>query len=393
MEKYKIYTPEDFLLDEDFIHWQLFHTEEDNVFWAKIIQTYPFQKKTIEQASADFKKTVKINKYPLNETRIDNEVSLLLQKLNAKKLQKKRRYLVTATSAAASLAILLISSFFLLTPKQPLVSESIKIKHVKIIPNDDVLLVMGDSSITLENNAQIQLDKQGLVILDHKSQVVKSEEIINRSTANKLIVPYGKRSSVILSDGSKLWVNSGTTVEYPTTFEGDTRNIKVEGEIYIEVAKDKQKQFIVSTPKFDVKVFGTTFNVSAYSQDKSSYVVLVEGKVSVNKEGCETSISPNELYKSTENTYTIEKVEVDDFISWRHGWLPIKSFSLSEVTQQLSRYYNIDIKCEPDIANLKSSGKLRLFDKIEDVLHVISNNMNIQYKQIDNSIVLYNPQK
>ena len=113
---------------------------------------------------------------------------------------------------------------------------------------------------------------------------------------NQIIVPPGKRTNVVFADGTKICVNAGTRVVYPEVFLDDSREIYVEGEIYLEVFRDESRPFIVRTEKMNVRVLGTTFNISAYKNQTESSVVLVEGKVEVeliNKQ--KIKVSPNEM--------------------------------------------------------------------------------------------------
>lgn len=120
---------------------------------------------------------------------------------------------------------------------------------------------------------------------------------------NQIITAKGKRSQLQLSDGTMLWVNSATRVIYPTQFSETEREIYVDGEIYIEVAKENKRKFIVKTKDFSVQVLGTKFNVSSYENNAISKVLLVEGKVSVKKDKIETApiiMSPHELLELDE---------------------------------------------------------------------------------------------
>lgn len=395
MEKYAAYTVHAFLHDDDFIRWQLFRADEDEHYWRQVALRYPEQVPCMQEASRLFRKSVSLSRYERPEALTAAGVSLLLEAIRRKKRLRLHRMLWIAGSAAASLAVLLAIVFFSPSSRRPEVCEAVHLQPVKLMPADEVVLEIGDSSITLENNAQIRLDSRRITILDPKSNVVRDEEPAMPGVLNRLIVPYGKRSSVILADGSKLWVNSGTMVEYPAVFTDDSRQIRVDGEIYIEVARASGRPFTVSTSRFDVQVTGTCFDVSAYSQDPGGYVVLAEGRVTVKRADRLTRLNPDERFLTTGagDQGTVEPVNAADFTSWRHGWLPIRSFTLSEVARQLSRYYNTDIRCEAEVARLTSSGKLRLFDHLEDVLQVLSANMGVSYRQDGDAVLLYLPEK
>ncbi|HBX18828.1 MAG TPA: iron dicitrate transport regulator FecR, partial [Porphyromonadaceae bacterium] len=170
-----------------------------------------------------------------------------------------------------------------------------------------------------QENVDIEIDNERTAQI--KAGDNTEEKIaITQNTMNKLIVPYGKRSKIVLPDGTQVWLNSGSSLEFPSDFSGKTRDVYLSGEIYIEVAHDTQKLFRVHASGFDVKVYGTQFNVTAYPNSQPS-VVLVQGSVSLQSENKpEIFLSPSEqaLY-SESGVFQTKKVDVTPFISWKNG--------------------------------------------------------------------------
>ena len=190
---------------------------------------------------------------------------------------------------------------------------------------------------------------------------------------NTLIVPYGSHSSIVLADGSKVWINSGSKLRFPSSFGPGERRIKVEGEIYIEVAKDTSRPFYVETPQLTVNVLGTKFNVSAYADDALQSVVLVEGKVNVKANSNEDFVLlPNQRFKLSDGISGIDEVNAYDYISWKDGVLQFRGETMKDIIQRLSRYYNVSITCTPEVAQKCTMGKLILFDDIEQVMKTFS---------------------
>src|SRR5690606_13807238 len=131
--------------------------------------------------------------------------------------------------------------------------------------NEDIQLITEEDSLLFQNDVQVEFDKTGKAKIRQVDSEEKTVEL-TKSKQSTLIVPYGKRSTLTLSDGSKVWLNSGSVLECPAQFTGNNREVRLaSGEIYIEVAPDSQKPFHVSTSDFNVKVYGTKFNVSAYA--------------------------------------------------------------------------------------------------------------------------------
>ena len=189
---------------------------------------------------------------------------------------------------------------------------------------------------------------------------------------NKLVVSYGKRARVTLCDGTKIWANAGTVLLYPTHFEDKKREIYVDGEIYIDVTPNPEKPFIIKTSDMGVKVLGTSFNVSAYREDVEKSVVLVTGKVEVTASNGESvRILPNDRFRQSTDKYVVDKVNVEDYVSWKEGRLSFKNTELGGILKQLSRYYNVRIDYDKQ-QQITCSGKLNLDDTIEQILNTIT---------------------
>ena len=212
----------------------------------------------------------------------------------------------------------------------------------------------------------------------------KKEEI------NQIIVPKGRRADITFSDGTKMYVNAGTRVFYPAVFKTDKREILVEGEVYLDVAKDPSRPFIVKTNSFDVKVLGTQFNVCAYKEDVSASVVLVNGQVEVNAGKNNKSIlSPNQMMKINDKSVDIKEVDVFEYICWKDNMMMLNDRKVGETLDRLSRYYGRNIWYNEEIGNIPISGKLDLRENMEDVINIICQLMFLQYKtDANNNIII-----
>jgi len=202
---------------------------------------------------------------------------------------------------------------------------------------------------------------------------------------NQLRVPYGKRAFLKLSDGTSLWVNTGTTVIYPTKFAKDKREIYVEGEVFAEVFHDSSHPFIIKTEKLDVQVLGTVFNISAYKEDKQTNVVLVSGSVNVKpKNGKATVIKPNQLFAYTEQASTLREVDVENYTSWHDGNYIFHNEPIENVLLRLSRYYNVTMKLPTSPSGISCSGKLELKDNLTQLLNGLSEISTMSFAVKDN---------
>jgi ferric-dicitrate binding protein FerR (iron transport regulator) len=223
------------------------------------------------------------------------------------------------------------------------------------------------------------------------------KQTIVEGSFNQLIVPHGKRSFIQLSDGSKVWVNSGSRLVFLPVFKGNKREVFLEGEAYFEVAKDMKKPFYVRTDAYDIKVYGTRFDVQAYKLDNEYNTILLEGKVSLEiKNGTANSkehfLLPNQkasLADQKGNLFITEVANIDNYTAWKDGYLIFKNEPFPELLKRVSRYYNITILPNNQASIKRLSGKLDLKDNPERVLDGLSVISKSRYSKQGNQYVFY----
>ncbi|WP_423129525.1 FecR family protein [Gaoshiqia sp. Z1-71] len=159
----------------------------------------------------------------------------------------------------------------------------------------------------------------------------------------------GVRSSFLLPDGTKVWLNTASVIKFPSVFNGDTRSIELDGEAYFEVFPNKKKPFMVKSDAIEIVALGTAFNFSAYSDDSRISATLIEGSVKVtSREGNGEGyiLEPNEQLNFEKNLHQISKnrVNTDDVIAWKEGKLIFNETPFHEVVLKLGRWFNTDIQ-------------------------------------------------
>jgi transmembrane sensor len=260
-----------------------------------------------------------------------------------------------------------------------------------VIPRQDeiVLQLDNESEETIDPTAARNVtDKLGKVIgKQNKNRLVYSTNFSNgKLVYNTLRIPYGKTFEVQLSDGTIVHLNSGTSLKYPVQFlKNQSRKVYLMGEAYFEVAKDKAHPFTVNTKELDIEVLGTKFNVNSYTEDVTTDIVLVEGKVSLYKD---KKTAMNQVYltpglKGTnikgQSAITTETVNTDYYTAWVKGSQVFKNASFSEIIKKLERHYNVTF-----INKNKMLGK-EIFnarfdnEPIETVLKYFSDSYAIDY--------------
>ncbi|MFT4610738.1 MAG: transmembrane sensor [Glaciecola sp.] len=300
-------------------------------------------------------------------------------------VQKKRRLKYTMRLAAASIVILFSVGVFnyMTQDVSPLENfvNTVKLQEehneVTLILNDEegVEISESDSSITYSNNGQ------NVSIGNSKSL---SQELSTQSEVvyNTLIVPYGKRSKIVLSDGSKVWLNSGSKLVFPALFSEEKREVYLEGEAIFEVTHNKKQPFIVQSKDQNIEVLGTLFNVSNYVDDDAVFTVLKSGSIQINYETntvlaseSQLKITPNTLatYHKGDKAMSTNTVEVEAYFSWRDGVFIFKNDALKTIMKKLSRYYNVDIVINDDnLSNQTFSGYLDVNQDLNHVLQIIN---------------------
>lgn len=249
------------------------------------------------------------------------------------------------------------------------------------------LVLSSDSTLTFNTKATNIQYKSGRIICN-SNQTVSDDAA---AAFNQLIVPFGHSSNVTLSDGTRIWLNAGTRLIYPVSFKDKTREIYVEGEIYLEVAHDAEHPFIVKTPQnMDVRVLGTHFDVKAYRGAPLQRVVLVSGAVQVLQNNMLAKLFPNEMYEIRNGAAPIVKqVDPSYYISWTKGLYLASDERLGDIFSDLMKYYGVDMKYDSSVASLKCSGKLDLKDDFENVMKAISETAPIVYGQSNNKYYVH----
>ncbi len=351
------------LQNESFVLWCLAPTPELDIHWKKQCEEHP------ELESELMSARYILLSIRLNETkRTEEEAEELWRRINntiGVKIKTKHR--ITFYRYAASVLILILGASAWLFLKNPSQKPSSDIAQ-QTIQNDSV-----QTEVTLIRSNQEVVEFANNTTLNYDSANNSNNKKMQTEQQNQLIVPYGRRSSIILSDGTKVWINSGSKLTFPSKFAENYRKINVDGEIYIEVAKDATRPFYVESERMTVNVLGTKFNISAYKNDASHSVVLEEGKVNVNLASEKpVMLSPNQRFQLIGEQIDISKVNASDFIAWKDGLMNFNGETLKDATQRLSRYYNVTISCAPAVAEKRLVGKLVLFDDIEQVMETFS---------------------
>ena len=289
-----------------------------------------------------------------------------------------------ATSIAAILVGFMMVGYFYL--------QNSSILHNSAVPQNAITLELEDGSTKIiEENGTVTLtDREGSVLGQQNGNelIYSNSEEVQKLVYNTLSVPFGKTFELRLSDGTKAYLNAGSSLRYPVKFlKGQERNVFVVGEAFLDVTKDSLRPFIVNTDKMNVRVLGTKFNVSSYPEDETSDVVLVEGAVSLHQS--QEKYDPQNVvllkpgfkgsFNKKNNNITKDTVITSLYTSWMNGELIFRNMSFGNIVKKLERHYNVVIVNQnKELASKKFNANFGN-QTIEEVLQELKDNYGIDF--------------
>jgi ferric-dicitrate binding protein FerR (iron transport regulator) len=325
---------------------------------------------------------------------------------------KKRQWKLfrdVATSAAAVL-ILAAATFYLFKHRKEdnniLPKEKATTVILKDIPpgQTTALLTLADGkTLVLDSTAIGQLAQQGgTVVLNGKGTLkYQPKDASNETLYNTLRTAYGETYSMVLADGSKVWLNAGASIKYPVAFAGNERKVTVTGEVYFEVAKDKSKPFIAHVTgqtgnEMDVQVLGTHFNINAYNDETNIRTTLIEGAVKIRQGSTETLLSPRQQAQVANGvTKVVSDVDVAAITAWKDGYFNFGKNDITVVTRQLAKWYNVEIIYEGDKPTKTFSGGMERNFTLSQSLRALeyTNGVRLRMDVAARKLIVEDPKK
>lgn len=306
---------------------------------------------------------------------------------------KKQHSVTTYLKYAAMIAVIFGAGYFYM-------NHSINNKPSLIIPDEAITLTLenGNIQVISEDGTTKVVDSKGNLIGTQQGTalIYKSDTAIEELAYNTLTVPYGKRFDIVLSDGTKVLLNAGTSIKYPVKFiEGENRQVFLSGEAFFNVTKDTDHPFIVKADGLNIRVLGTQFNVSSFPEDEFTDAVLVEGSVSVYKNTdnySDTSqlLTPGHkasLHKTTANI-SIEKADVALYTAWTNGKIIFRHMPFNNIAKKLERHYNVIITNNNNELNDELFTASFDIETIEQVFKTFKSIYHIDYTIKDNEIII-----
>nr|WP_315247226.1 FecR domain-containing protein [uncultured Flavobacterium sp.] len=321
--------------------------------------------------------------------------------LDGKNNPEKNKNQFYKYAVAASIALLLGTGIFYFTkPKEQIIQVVEKPKDIAPGGTRGILTLSNGKQIVLSDisakdtitqegeEVTIKMDANGVITytINPNADVSKADA----NSFNTLSTPTGGQYNIVLGDGTKVYLNTVSSIKYPTQFNGNQRLVELEGEAYFEVAKNKDKPFIVKSGNQSIEVLGTHFNVHAYNNEPITKTTLLEGSVAITYKNQKAILKPGQQSNVSDNSngIAIRKVDTEAAIAWKNGRFKFDNADLKSVMKQLERWYGIKVEYRGDVSDVRFNGGTFMNKNLSEVLKVLELS-NIKFKVEGKTIIVY----
>jgi transmembrane sensor len=289
-------------------------------------------------------------------------------------------------AAAAAVIVLLVSATYFISLSTAAPKLTAGDSREKRFMND-VEPGKHKALLTLANGKKVVLDQTNGIIAenDHIDILNQGGELrygtgnspVDGLTYNTVATARGESYSIRLSDDTKVWLNSGSSIRFPALFPSNGRSVTITGEAYFEVAKDASRPFRVRRPNddFETEVLGTQFNIKAYDDEDALRVTLLEGSVRVHKNNKEVLLIPGQQAQLTGTSVKVKDgIDMEQVMAWKNGLFYFRNTSIQEIMREAARWYDVDIEYQGKPSTDGFNGRLTRDTKLSELLKVLELN-------------------
>jgi ferric-dicitrate binding protein FerR (iron transport regulator) len=261
--------------------------------------------------------------------------------------------------------------------------------------NRAVLVLADGSSVLLDDAEQGELSRQANAIINKTAdgQIVYENQAgaeLVPLVYNTISTPRAGQYRLTLTDGTKVWLNAATSLQFPASFPGKERRVKLTGEAYFEVASNASQPFIVETSQQSIEVLGTHFNVNAYEEERQTKTTLLEGKVKVQTGSSVRVIKPGEQAASMQpGSLRVSEADTEEAIAWKNGYFKFNKADIQTIMRQLERWYDVDVEYQGAVPTDLFVGKINRSENISGVLRILELS-KVQFKIVNRKIIVGN---
>lgn len=381
--------------DIDFeIIWKKIHgriSEEEEILLDQWLKDESSHQKFFANALDFYSKGTRFN---LSPSELKKTLKNIHRKTGVRKPLSNSR-IIAVTSIAASILFLIYFQFYR-------IAEPAKVHLAKtaqsIVPGSHkAILVMADGSVhdlTSGNSSIIATDGTEIKNTGTKLEYIGTGINPSELRYNTLKIPRGGEYFLVLSDSTKVWLNSETTLRYPVQFAANIRNVELTGEAYFEVARNEKVPFVVTSGNQKVKVLGTHFNISSYAENEAIFTTLIEGRVEVSLENNPESkliLNPSEQSTTSKSGNLIQKRTVDAslFVAWKDGRFVFQDQKLEDIMNTLAKWYDVQVIFDQEkLKQVRFTGNLERYADISEILGKIERTNEVKFAVNKNVITI-----
>jgi transmembrane sensor len=299
---------------------------------------------------------------------------------------KRKNYSLVAAAAALVITLGAGTWYWLADkPAKQVPSKPVASVKPRDLPpgRDAAVLTLADGKKIILDSASGAISQQGNVTVLNVNGMLSyapsKKGAPDEVVYNTVSTARGNQYQLVLSDGTKVWLNSASSLRYPASFTGNSREVELDGEGYFEVAKNAAKPFHVKTRTQDIEVLGTHFNVNAYKDEETIKTTLLEGSVKVKLNGAVGSaiLKPGEqaIANNDEGTsiHITSDVDLDQVMAWKNGWFEFENTDLKMIMRQISRWYDVDIEYGTKTGNERYGGRISRNLNLSNILKMLEN--------------------
>jgi ferric-dicitrate binding protein FerR (iron transport regulator) len=313
----------------------------------------------------------------------DRVEARLMQDINRKKIRPLfSRYRI---AAAAVILLVMAGGFWWVASVSRTAQQASSDKEMAAVnKGNDVAPGTSKAVLTLADGSTVTLDSAGNQVIPQGKTLVQQNNGQLQYAAegkgeaigyNTLSVPRGGQFNIVLPDGSHVWLNSASTLRFPTAFAGKQRMVELQGQGYFEVKKDAAHPFIVKVNTTEVQVLGTRFDIMAYADEKSLNTTLLEGAVRMKQGVIQQQLAPGQqaVLDYASGRMSVRPADVDEVVAWKTGFFEFDNAAISTIMRQLSRWYDIEISYQNN-SNRLFGGRISRNLPLSDILHMLEAN-------------------
>ncbi|TWV92731.1 FecR family protein [Chitinophaga pinensis] len=326
---------------------------------------------------------------PLDESLLEERVARIV---SVDKGEKDKTATVRTLRAWWWAAAILILCFSLLGIYRWQQQKSTVNSRLAQQTNPDIMPGSNKAVLTLANGQKVNLDSTGHQLIREGETAVQQQggSLLYTASAgtavsyNTLTTPRGGQFQLVLGDGTRVWLNAASSIRYPTTFNGDTREVTINGEAYFQVATDPGHPFTVHTEGQSITVLGTQFNINNYGDNGHTITTLLEGKIRIDNGRQKVELAPGEQSIANAADISVNRnTDTDMVIAWKNGLFKFNGTRLEDVMKQLRRWYDVDVTYVGTAPDRRFSGEITRSADITEVLDMLRL-LHVNFKITDN---------